>query len=409
MPDRPFGLFQEIAQPDFAALSQPQAWKWIFMFFAIGSLESLLSAKAVDLLDPWKRKTNLNRDMVAIGVANLCASLVGGLPMISEIVRSKANIDNGARTRFANLWHGVFLLFCVALIPTVLHRIPLAALAAMLVYTGFRLAHPSEFVNVYRIGKEQLAIFVTTLVTVLATDLLIGVAAGIALKIILHLANGVPLRSMFKPFLEVQEINADTSLIVAGESAVFSNWIPFRRQIENIGLVQRRNIVIDLANARLVDHSTMEKLEELSREFEEEGLRFEITGLDAHRQLSNHALAARKQGLAWLRRVTVIADEVLEEEIVDRIMAQGAPYYSTTPCYGTGPSLSGYGQSPTSHLVRIEVVGEPFICEAVVQTLRRDVVPKQNILVFSDNVQVLRREQFTAPPDTSQPKELARV
>ena len=90
---------------------------------------------------------------MAVGVGNLVCSFVGGLPMISEIVRSKANIDNGARTRFADLWHGVFLLLCVALIPTVLHRIPLAALAAMLIYTGFRLTHPSEFVHTYRRGS----------------------------------------------------------------------------------------------------------------------------------------------------------------------------------------------------------------------------------------------------------------
>jgi MFS superfamily sulfate permease-like transporter len=186
MPDRVFGMFDNITFPDFSALTSPEhmakSLKWIFMFFVIGSLESLLSVKAVDLIDPWKRKTNMDRDMVAVGAGNLCCALVGGLPMISEIVRSKANIDNGARTRFADLYHGIFLLLCVALIPMVLHLIPLAALAAMLVYTGFRLAHPSEFMHAYKIGREQLVIFVVTLVCVLATDLLIGIAIGIAVK-----------------------------------------------------------------------------------------------------------------------------------------------------------------------------------------------------------------------------------
>jgi len=325
MPDRIFGMFDDITFPDMAVLSQFKAWKWITMFFLIGTLESLLSAKAIDSLDPWKRKTDMNRDVIAIGVANLAAATIGGLPMISEIVRSKANIDNGAKTRFADFWHGIFLLLCVALIPTVLHRIPLAALAAMLVYTGFRLAHPTEFLNVWRIGKEQLAIFVTTLVTVLATDLLIGVAAGIVLKMVIHVANGVPLKSLFKPYLEVEVVDDKTSKIIAHQSAVFSNWIPFKRQIEEIGLVQRRNLIIDVSNAKLVDHSVMEKLDEIQRGFEQEGLTFEVRGLDSLRPLADNPHAARKSGGVNARRLVATFPSTMESEFLSKISPLVSP------------------------------------------------------------------------------------
>ncbi|MCG6156472.1 SulP family inorganic anion transporter [Rubinisphaera margarita] len=295
MPDRVFGMFDQITTPDFSVLSQPTAWSWIMMFFIIGSLESLLSAKAVDLIDPWRRRSNMDRDMIAVGAGNLCASLVGGLPMISEIVRSRANIDNGARTRFANFWHGMFLLVCVALIPMVLHRIPMAALAAMLIYTGFRLAHPREFMNVMRIGREQFVIFVTTLVAVLATDLLIGIAIGIVTKFIIHMANGVPLRSFFKPEIEVVEDDGTTVRIVARKSAVFSNWIQMKIRIEREGLLVGKNVELDLSETRLVDHSVMDKLHGLENDFEQYGLTFTVLGLESHRPFTQHAHAARKR------------------------------------------------------------------------------------------------------------------
>lgn len=396
MPDRVFGMFDDITTPGFSALSQYKAWKWAMMFFIIGSLESLLSAKAVDLLDPWKRKTNMNRDVLAVGVGNLCSSLVGGLPMISEIVRSKANIDNGARTRFADMWHGVFLLACVSLIPMFLHEIPLAALAGMLVYTGYRLAHPTEFIHTFRIGKEQLAIFLTTLIMVLATDLLIGVAAGIILKIIFHVANGAPLKSLFKPYTEVQEVDDNTSLILARESAVFSNWIPFKRQIEDIGLIQRRNLIVDVSETKLVDHSVMEKLDEMEHDFEREGLKFEVRGLDILQPLAADAHSARKRGLANMRRLTVVAEESIGQWLEKQFVELGATGFTSQSCRGVGRREQEECVAAENSKVRIEFVISHQRYDAILAFLRSDRLSQHHVAACIERVDVVRRDHIDA-------------
>lgn len=334
MPDRVFGLLDYVTFPDFSVFSGPhlgEAIKWVGLFFVIGSLESLLSAKAVDIIDPWKRKTNLDRDMLAIGTANLASSLIGGLPMISEIVRSKANIDNGARTRFADMWHGIFLLLCVALIPTVIHRIPLAALAAMLIYTGFRLTHPKEFLHVYRIGREQLIVFVSTFLGVLATDLLWGILIGIGVELVIHLRNGVPIRSLFKPSFDVELVGEEMAVVRAHHSAIFSNWISFRRQLERLGLDERRHVRLDLAKTRVVDHSVMEKLEQLRSDFDEAGLRLELSGLERHKQLSSHKLAARVKTTARVERVTIVVRSEHEPILHAKLSELGAEGYAVLP------------------------------------------------------------------------------
>jgi len=235
----------------------------------------------------------MNRDLVAVGTANLCAAMVGGLPMISEIVRSRANIDSGAKTRFADFWHGILLLTCVALLPTYLHLIPKAALAAMLIYTGTRLAHPNEFRHMLHIGKDVLTIFVITLIAVLATDLLIGIAIGITVKIAIHLVRGVPFTSLWKPFLDVQQISDKTVLITASKSAIFSNWIQFRRRLVAFGIEQKMNIDLDLSDIVLIDHTVMQKLKELQLEFLECGLQLNLLGLDSLNALSSHPDATR--------------------------------------------------------------------------------------------------------------------
>lgn len=385
----PQNLWNAVTTPDYASLTTATGWKWVLMFALIGSLESMLSAKAIDQLDPWRRRTNLDRDLVAVGVANTAAACLGGLPMISEIVRSKANIDNGAKTRFANFWHAAILLGFVALLPWAIHRIPLAALAAMLVYTGARLASPREFVNVYQIGPEQLLVFLSTLLAVLATDLLVGVGIGIVVKLAIHLVNGVPVRSLFRPYLEVETRDDKTVVISARESAVFSNWIPFKRQIEQLGLVQGNHVVIDLAGARLIDHSVMEHLHELEQEFAAAGLRFEISGLDVHRQLSGHQYATRKRALVRLRRVTVVTREETADELVAKVLELGASGYTLQPCLGAGRTLSSAGPRAREPQVRLEVITSAELAERILEYVANELAPRQPVTACAEVVEAL--------------------
>jgi MFS superfamily sulfate permease-like transporter len=287
----PDNMFAALSFPDFSGLANPRAWYWAMMFAVIGTLESMLSAKAVELIDPWKRKTNLDGDNTAVGAGNLVASMIGGLPMISEIVRSRANIDNGARTRFANMFHGFLLLVFVASVPGLISMIPLSALGAMLVYTGFRLAHPREFLSVYRMGPEQLIVFCSTILAVLATDLLEGIAIGIGIKLLLHVLNGVPVSAFFRPTIR-QEDNGEQSTLELRHAAVFSNWIGVKKRIERCA---HREVIIDLSQTRFVDHTVMEKLHGLQAEFRRAGRALVIAGLQRHRPLSKHPQAARKR------------------------------------------------------------------------------------------------------------------
>lgn len=275
------------AFPDFRGLATMTGLKYLLLFTLIGSLESLLSAKAIELLDPWKRKTNFDRDLIAIGFANTLAAFVGGLPMISEIVRSSANINNGARTRMANCYHGLFLLAFVLLAPGLIHSIPLAALGAMLVFTGFRLASPASFVRTFRVGTDQFIVFIGTILATLATDLLIGIAFGIVLKLCFHLYR-------FKPFRSNVHIERapDRSVLTVRNSAVFWNWISLRGQILEEGKTAEV-IVVDLSHSLLVDHSVMEKLHELEADFRDSDKQLHVIGMEGHKPMSPHPLAAR--------------------------------------------------------------------------------------------------------------------
>ncbi|MBK8251222.1 MAG: SulP family inorganic anion transporter [Polyangiaceae bacterium] len=280
----PANLLNAITFPDFSEITSGTSIKYIVMFALVGSIESLLSVSAVDSLDPAKRASDSNKDLLAVGIGNVIAAALGGLPMISEIVRSKANIDSGAQSRWSNFFHGLFLLAFVAFLPGVLGQIPLAALAAMLIYTGSRLASPAEFKHAYEIGKDQLALFIVTCAVTLATDLLVGVGAGIVLKIVMHIARGVPLGQLFKNKIETTRDGETLHVHVRG-AAVFTNLLGLRRALSaipgDVAVVQ-----VDFSDARVVDHSTLERIRSIADEWPHAKL--QVVGLDKHKKGSTH-------------------------------------------------------------------------------------------------------------------------
>jgi len=276
---------------NFSSIGTFVFWKYVLMFLLVGSLESLLTVKAMDSLDPWKRISNTNKDLIAVGGGNVLAGLLGGLPMIAEVARSSANITFGGRTRWANFFHGGFLLLAMLLFIPVIEMIPNAALAALLIAVGYRLSSPREFFKTYKIGSDQLVIFVTTVIITISTDLLIGVGAGILMKFIFHIINGAPLRSLFKSSYEINKIDGHYIIGVKG-SAIFSNLIGYKKMMRS--LEPGKKVTFNFAEARIVDHSFLEALSHFEDEYGHTGGDVAVRGFDNFRSSSNHPLSTRK-------------------------------------------------------------------------------------------------------------------
>jgi len=169
-----------ILTPDWSVLLRPQVYLVGLTIALVASLETLLSLEATDKIDPYKREAPPSRELIAQGIGNTLSGLVGGLPITGVIVRSAANIDAGAQSRWSTMIHGLLLLVSVIAIPVLLNKIPLAAIAAILLYTGYRLAHPALWKNAWNVGRPHFAAFAVTVVTTVLTDLLIGIVVGFA-------------------------------------------------------------------------------------------------------------------------------------------------------------------------------------------------------------------------------------
>ena len=288
----PQNFFQGFNFPDFSLLGHAVFWKHVVTISLVGTLETLLSAAAVDKLDVYKRTSDLNRDVAAVGIGNIICGLVGGLPMIAEIVRSSANVTNGARTSWANFFHGLFLLVFVALFPKLIHEIPLSSLAALLVFTGFRLASPKEFAKTLKIGWDQLGVFVITIIGVLATDLLIGVAIGIFTEFALHFSRSINWGDAFKLEKTIVETEPGQFLVKLSGAAFFGNYLKLKSELDKIPL--GKSITIDCSDISTIDHTVIDNLHHFCRDYWSKGGQAKMEGLDKHKAISQHPLSARK-------------------------------------------------------------------------------------------------------------------
>jgi MFS superfamily sulfate permease-like transporter len=285
-----------IMHPDFGMIGTMAFWLTVLSITTIASIVTLASARAVDKLDPYKRTTNLNKDLIGVGISTMVSGALGGLPITSVIVRSTVNVNNNAKTRWSNLYHGIFLILFVLILAPVLRSVPLAALAAILVHTGFKLASPLVFKQAYDQGVEQLFFLSSTLIITLFSNLLYGIMGGILITLITHILLA---RVGFLPFFKmIYRSGSKVDRLENGSYDVklkgISNFL-YALQLEKllqnipIGSVVR----IDMSQTRLVDLSIMENVIDFKRIQDNNGGDVKLIGLDNHVASTSHNRALK--------------------------------------------------------------------------------------------------------------------
>lgn len=281
----PDTITDSIMHPNFGKIHTIEFWITVFSMLIITSIESLAIAKAVDKIDPYKRKTDLNKDLTGIGISTMVAGLIGGLPIIAVIIRSTVNIHNGAKTKWSNMYQGLLLLVFIVILSPVMRQVPLCAFAILLVYTGFKLASPAVFKQAYKQGAEQLVFFVATMILTLYTNLLIGLLGGLLLALATHmLLARVSIIQFFKMVYRsrtklIQRQDGGYDLKIRG----VANFLGILKADKLVAQIPSgANVNIDLSETRLVGITYMDFLVEFLKTQRASGGKAFITGLDAH-------------------------------------------------------------------------------------------------------------------------------
>lgn len=292
----PANPLESIMYPDFGMINTSAFWLTVVSITLISSVETLASARAVDKLDPYKRVTDLDKDLVGVGLSTMVSGALGGLPIITVIVRSTVNVQNNAKTKWSNLYHGLFLILFVLIFSPVLSSVPLAALAAILVHTGLKLAAPKVFFQAYDQGVEQLLFMVSTLAITLFTNLLFGIIGGVLITLMLHMllakvGFAAFFKMIFKSGSKVYAREDGSYDVKIRGVANFLSVLSINKLLDTIP--QGKVVRIDLLKTCLVDLSLMENLIEYKRIHDGFGGSVILSGLDHHWSSSSHNRALK--------------------------------------------------------------------------------------------------------------------
>jgi MFS superfamily sulfate permease-like transporter len=261
VPDGFDSFIGQFSFPNFSAITKIEVWITAFTIALVASLETLLCVEATDKLDPEKRVTPTNRELLAQGSGNIVSGLIGGIPITQVIVRSSANIQSGGRTKLSAIVHGFFLLISVMLIPTLLNKIPLSVLAAILFIVGYKLAKPKLFKTMYQLGWKQFLPFIVTVLIIVFKDLLWGIGIGLAVGIIVILIKSY----QNSHFLHIEENHSgkkDLVKMTLAEEVTFFNKGAILKEFNN--LPEGAYLELDVRKTRYLDNDIIEILEDFS-------------------------------------------------------------------------------------------------------------------------------------------------
>ena len=252
-------FFSSFTLPNFNGFLRTDVWIVGVTIAVVASIETLLCIEATDKLDPLKRNTPTNRELIAQGIGNIFSGAIGGLPITSVIVRSSANINAGGKTKTATIVHGILLFLSVITIPFVINKIPLATLAAVLILVGYKLCRPAVFVHMWKKGKWQFIPFVATVIAVAATDLLTGVAIGMCISIIYLLRQNIKNAYFFH---RSSYTDGDVIKIELSEEVSFLNKASILLTLDHIP--ENSSVIIDAKNSKYIDHDVLEVIKEFN-------------------------------------------------------------------------------------------------------------------------------------------------